>query len=260
MNTIRQAATGKKRGFTLIEILVVVAIIGLLAAILFPVFARVRENGKRTACTSNLKQLALAARMYSQDYTQTYMPIQLADAADVSATNPYGWADAMSPYIKSIQLFQCPSDTRPVCAAGHGLPVDPTINKLKPSDTTATCGYTDYQMNAEMGEVTREQVKSPTQTILFTEGSGNLSRLTGNGCRTTAAGSATDAIFTSPYGCTVSTATGVLDNRAGSRHLDGYNFAFADGHVKWFKMPADKIYNRNTPAAQANGGITYSIY
>jgi prepilin-type N-terminal cleavage/methylation domain-containing protein/prepilin-type processing-associated H-X9-DG protein len=260
MNNKHQAsAVRNTRGFTLIEILVVVGIIALLAAILFPVLARVREGGKRTVCISNLKQLATAARMYSQDYAQTYMPIQLAAAADVSPTNPYGWADAMQSYVKNIQLYQCPSETRPPCGAGHGLPVDPTLNKLKPADTTTTCGYTDYMMNAALGEVMREQVKSPTQTILFTEGGGNMSRVTGNGCRTTAAGSATDAIFTSPFGC-ASTAAGVLDNRTGSRHLDGYNFAFADGHVKWFKMPADKIYNLFTPAAQANGGATYSIF
>ena len=57
----------KKRGFTLIELLVVIAIIGILAAILFPVFARARLKGKAATCQSNLKQCAMAIRMYCDD-------------------------------------------------------------------------------------------------------------------------------------------------------------------------------------------------
>src|SRR5438270_674257 len=61
-----------RRGFTLIELLVVIAIIAILAAILFPVFAQAREKARQAACQSNLKQLGLAAMMYTQDYDGTY--------------------------------------------------------------------------------------------------------------------------------------------------------------------------------------------
>jgi prepilin-type N-terminal cleavage/methylation domain-containing protein len=67
------------RGFTLIELLVVIAIIGILAAILFPVFARARENARRTSCISNVKQLGLAAVQYVQDYDSKYPPRQVWD-------------------------------------------------------------------------------------------------------------------------------------------------------------------------------------
>lgn len=53
--------------FTLIELLVVIAIIAILAAILFPVFARARENACRASCQSNLKQLALGIEQYKND-------------------------------------------------------------------------------------------------------------------------------------------------------------------------------------------------
>ena len=63
-----------RRGFTLIELLVVIAIIALLAAILFPVFARARENARKTSCQNNLKQIGVGLLAYVQDYDET-MPI-----------------------------------------------------------------------------------------------------------------------------------------------------------------------------------------
>src|SRR5438270_1578858 len=66
-------------GFTLIELLVVIAIIAILAAILFPVFARVREKARTTTCVSNCRQIGTGLMMYAQDYDET-MPVALAEA------------------------------------------------------------------------------------------------------------------------------------------------------------------------------------
>lgn len=57
-----------KKGFTLVELLVVIAIIAILAAILFPVFASMRNRAGQTSCLSNLKQLAVAAMTYCGDW------------------------------------------------------------------------------------------------------------------------------------------------------------------------------------------------
>ena len=90
---------GKQKtiGFTLIELLVVVAIIAIIAAILFPVFAGVRERGRRTTCQSNLKQIALAMQQYVQDNNGTYPPYELSQ-----------WADVSYPYLKNVDVFRCP--------------------------------------------------------------------------------------------------------------------------------------------------------
>ncbi|BCM91854.1 hypothetical protein IAD21_03731 [Abditibacteriota bacterium] len=102
--------------FTLIELLIVIAIIALLAAILFPVFARARENARRASCQSNLKQIGLGIIQYAQDYDER-LPFFFyganGDASDPAtvANARYKWMDAIFPYIKSEQVFMCPSDT-----------------------------------------------------------------------------------------------------------------------------------------------------
>ena len=93
--------------FTLIELLVVIAIISILAAILFPVFAKVREKARQTACTSNEKQLALGVLMYAQDNDEVLPPVAVKDVA----VNVILWPVMLEPYTKSAGLRICPSDS-----------------------------------------------------------------------------------------------------------------------------------------------------
>jgi prepilin-type N-terminal cleavage/methylation domain-containing protein/prepilin-type processing-associated H-X9-DG protein len=99
-----------KWGFTLIELLVVIAIIAILAAILFPVFARARENARRASCQSNLKQIGLGVLQYAQDYDEKYPTADWWNPTP-SGTKPVGWANRIQPYLKSLQVFGCPSDS-----------------------------------------------------------------------------------------------------------------------------------------------------
>jgi len=123
----------KRSGFTLIELLVVIAVIAILAAILFPVFAQARESARKTVCLSNEKQIALAARMYMEDYdgemfhhhegwvlddgTQVEnLPSSPAGCAGGGAGNSQAekpWIIFFQPYMKNRQIGFCPSDSTP---------------------------------------------------------------------------------------------------------------------------------------------------
>ena len=91
------------KGFTLIEILVVIAIATILAAMLFAGFSRVKEKGRSAVCQNNLKQIALGMQQYVQDNDGRY-PQEEGET----------WTHKVFPYIKSIEVFQCPTASRPL--------------------------------------------------------------------------------------------------------------------------------------------------
>lgn len=84
---------GRFRGFTLTELLVVVALIALLVAVLLPVVQNARRAAQRTVCISNLRQIGLAVRMYRDDYQE--LP-------------PY--LSAVRSYVGDLRVFVCPVD------------------------------------------------------------------------------------------------------------------------------------------------------
>jgi prepilin-type N-terminal cleavage/methylation domain-containing protein/prepilin-type processing-associated H-X9-DG protein len=234
-----------KRAFTLIELLVVIAIIAILASILFPVFARARENARRASCQSNLKQIALAVMQYTQDYDEKF-PLVVVAASSISPNNPYGWADALQPYAKSTQLFQCPSEI-------EGATNDPK--------STAP-GYSDYWYNRMLSGQSQAAIDSVSQTVLNGDGNGNSSQYNTNGCNSVASGLTASTACTNNPPILSMGSTNML-----GRHLDGANFSFADGHVKWLKgtgtsgdmHKSSAVFNNTVAAADAGGKATMSI-
>ncbi len=129
-----------KAAFTLIELLVVIAIIAILAAILFPVFARARENARRSSCQSNLKQIGLGALQYIQDYDEKY------PTSYINTPGQPRWLQVIQPYVKSTQVFACPSNTDnskilyPTAGAYPAIPASYAGNQHIFLDGTTTGG------------------------------------------------------------------------------------------------------------------------
>jgi len=122
----------KSRGFTLIELLVVIAIIAVLLAILMPALHRVREQGKRAVCLSNLRELTLAWILYADENDDKLVNgaagFSNANMSWGDHRNELAWVDAVSsdwdtqlqgirdgalwPYLKNVKIYRCPTGRR----------------------------------------------------------------------------------------------------------------------------------------------------
>jgi prepilin-type N-terminal cleavage/methylation domain-containing protein/prepilin-type processing-associated H-X9-DG protein len=128
----------KRRGFTLVELMVVLVIIALLMSILFPTFTEARESARKATCSANLRQLGLAFRLYAADYDSLY-PDHRRDlqdcsyhrggllAPDWSRPGSKNWAQAIFPYVRSHRVLVCPSNKGGVFA-GSVPPISYVMN------------------------------------------------------------------------------------------------------------------------------------
>ncbi len=237
----------KKRGFTLIELLVVIAIIAILAAILFPVFARARENARRASCQSNLKQIGLGVLQYIQDYDETYPITGTGNPVTSTLAN-------IQPYLKSTQIYQCPSES--------------TTGSADPGNS----GYSDYFYNRDMGVTTATTNAARLTNVSLTIMMGDS--VSGNaGLRTGGCDLSINTVGVTGGGCPPN---GLAKLPAFNRHLEGVNLAYADGHVKFQRMPqgpaiecgngvgprcvvADRIYNYASTFTVSGNNPTFNV-
>lgn len=107
----REAALDCRRAFTLIELVVVIAIIAILAGILLPTLAKANSRGQRIACISNLKQLALGFRMWADDHSGLY-PWQVStdDGGTKGILQAWSHFAALSNEIVRPRILRCPRD------------------------------------------------------------------------------------------------------------------------------------------------------
>lgn len=204
--------------FTLVELLTAIAIVTLLAALLFPAVARARENGRRASCAANLKQLGLAFTQYCQD-TDEKLPLSTDGVAGQGRTGGWTYFENFSsptvfkpelgslfPYTKNAQIYICPSDAE---GRSHGQ-----------SYASNSCIFEPTVGGSSEGKNLSHFESVSSWMLLGEEGSGD------------------------PY--TASTDDGYIlhgINLFSKRHFDGSMILYLDGHVRW-----NLIDNRVAPA------------
>ncbi len=268
--TKRKPTMGRgRRGFTLIELLVVIAIIALLMAILMPALNRAKEQGKRAACLSNLKQLTLAWTVYSDDnddklvngdsgeyrnrpgmYTDPTVPFIR------SHYNEKPWCEvdwqatlteqqkkqaildgALWPYTKTLKLYRCATVERKVMDAYRHK--TPPVRTYSISDAM-NCIYWDSSSMPPNG------VKMIKRRLGISEPAFRMVFLDDGGTNPAAIG-----------GWTVRALATVRNDwrwwdPPPVRHGDGTNFSFADGHAdyhKWEDPRTIKVGSEIAPTA-----------
>ncbi len=240
----------RRNGFTLIELLVVIAIIAILASILFPVFARARENARRSSCMSNLKQIGLGVMQYVQDNDERYplssVPregpwLSIPLSQEFIDTGEVQWPQFIAPYTKSMQIYRCPSAVVTIDDEGvygqYGVnmalflpPSTNPVNQRSVSMAAVVSVATTYMM-MDLG-VYRANAANLTSPDMY----GNYIPGTGPGSQTNL-----------PAVTFASSISKLDTDYKNGRHFQGVNVAYADGHVKWNK--SHTIYNEANKCA-----------
>ena len=226
----------KHPGFTLIELLVVIAIIALLAAILFPVFARARENARKSSCSNNLKQVGLALQQYTQDFDEMVV-------TNNGGSPNISWQGRLAAYIKNEQIWLCPSTTRTDASS-----------YVTYSPTQFRCSYAlnnFYYNNTTLGQIFEQS--SPTSIASIDDVSG-MAFATDGWDYTPSIGQFVGFGLSNQFNLNPPAFwTGQSDLHA--RHLQSLNVVFMDGHVKSMRME-ELCKTVTTPAY----GTTYPYF
>jgi prepilin-type N-terminal cleavage/methylation domain-containing protein len=256
----------RRVAFTLIELLMVIGIIALLAAILFPVFAQARATARNTSDLSNIRQLGIALMMYAQDYDERYVPVgSWNDPSITPHTNPsapapgipwQGWGLRLLPYAKNKGIFHSPwmPDTADwwtgACATSNGMALTNTYqyNWFLGRDGSYPFDFdTDTYTHTPSGvpldtPLGIAEVKEPSRTIAF-----SMNQAT--------------SPFGNEFGCSWNTLeSSDFDNKLRWRAVfrGGGNLAFADDHVKF--VIAKEADSAGAAYPSCGGGPSHNVY
>ncbi len=190
-----------RAGYTLIELIVVISIILILAAMLLPVFERAVKSAEATSCLANVRHLALASQLYASDYDGG-LPPALLDLPNNTRKNC--WDVLLLPYVGSQQIYLCPADENPTYGPAY-------TNSLIHSyginlDLTMVGGYPGASLRST-------QISQPGKTILLFD-------------------------LAQPYSYGWRASWGNMSQYVAARHNQASNFVFCAGNAKRIKPSA----------------------
>ena len=157
MKTHQHSGLGKLRAFTLIELLVVIAVIAILAALLLPALSKAKARAQKIACTSNLRQVGLATRLFVDDHEGLF-PAR-------GGTNLAQWPTLFAPYCKNFAVLRCPSDRPDPHPGSSTLPDDQHPRSYWIN------GFNDFygQMPPDGAAFSVMAINEPSETIMVGE-------------------------------------------------------------------------------------------
>ncbi len=241
-------------GFTLTEMLVVIAVIAVLTAILLPVFSVAREKARQNACLGNLKQIGTALTAYAQDYDEVNV-VSHDCGLSVVVGVPTLYPHLLLPYTRSTIVYACGSHPQvprippsPISIPNIGLTVPSlqvsyAINANNDDAILANCTKQPSQRRASFAGISRVRISQPENRLALMEAptENNPTIIPPNGWRIydptkdpTPLSCWLQALpVDNPVDCW--TQRPVL-NPSGQRHTGGANYLFADGGAQWVSI------------------------
>jgi prepilin-type processing-associated H-X9-DG protein len=252
-------------------LLVVIAIIAILAAILFPVFAQARERARQASCLSNMKQIGAALMQYNQDNDEGFPEYLLGatggnpddnivagnmDSPTIPAERYHtdiwkwagyhykGWMDAIHPYAKSMQVYQCPAQTRPLkldtpflqsfyAGSPTPTPQDDNWRLWPPSygyNLLIAGGATYPGAPSPLRPAKLSMMPKASNIYVLLHGASVYQKEPYYHIWESSQGMANDATGARPH------VTGKEWRRSTQPHNDGSVVLYADGHAKWHSL------------------------
>lgn len=226
-------ASSRRSAFTLTELLVVIGIVALLAAILLPVLASARSSGRQTQCLSNQRQLGAALLLYTQDNDGRF-------PRGVAQYDPDFWDVLLLPYLKSRDVYCCPATITPHIYEEMNPPVWPEHIAR------------GYALNSYLSEADKKtapgvflsRVSYPATTIAFCEVS-YLTNSDGSYSRRPTLHHPDDAQSLIPDRFPPHVTHGFVGGPGATRHRGGSHYTFVDGHIKWYPPAQVRSGTRN---------------